>query len=114
MTLGNVVNCCFYLIYNIYFVYVYMHRHIYTCSYECTRMHVQPMCTYVDVCNIVGIITQVNKHFPSESHNVLLHFYKGLSGVHIEHVGGEFHGEVDVGKLSGKVNMSIGAWAGLM
>ena len=71
-------------------------------------MHTYVHATYaynVDVCNIVGIIIQVNKHFPSESHNVLLHFYNGLSGVRIEHVGGEFHGEVDVGKLSGKVNI---------
>ena len=60
------------------------------------------------------LLFQVNKHFPSESHNVLLQFYKGLSGVRIEENGGEFHGEVDVGKLSGKNSMSIGAWSQVM
>ena len=62
------------------------------------------------------LLLQVNKHFPSESHNVLLQFYKGLSGVHIEDKGGEFHGEVDVGKLSGKISICLLelAWSELM
>ena len=32
----------------------------------------------------------------------MLQFYKGLSGVYIELVQDEFHGEVNVGKLTGK------------
>ena len=51
---------------------------------------------------MIIILLQANRHFSSESQTFVLQFYKDLSGVCIKQVGGEFHGEVDVGKLSGE------------